>query len=285
MFGQYASRPLIRRIERLAAASTALAKGDLSQRVDDPTQDELGQLARAFNTMASRLATHMASLEALGEQQVALATLQERERLAHELHDGVTQELFSLTLLVATARAALRDQPAMAEALLGELDTTLDHVLNETRSINALQPNRNEQIALADTLHTIAVSGPQRLGLTISLEIDGECDLPPSIERELLLVAREALTNTARHSGVRQARVRLSRSTVEARLLIEDAGCGFALRQQSPGKGLGLRGMAERAARCGGRLVITSDPGAGTCVLVTVPLPVARPGIGGHDGG
>jgi NarL family two-component system sensor histidine kinase LiaS len=285
MFGQLASRPLIARIERLAAASTALAEGDLSQRVDDPSSDELGQLARAFNTMAARLATHVAMLEALGEQQAALATLQERERLSHDLHDGVTQELFSLTLLVATARAALRDQPATADVLLRDLDATLAHVLHETRSISALQPQREEHTALTDALRTLAATAPQRLGLTISLAIDEECHLPPAIAYELLLLTREALANTAHHSGVREAHVSFSTSAVEARLLIEDAGCGFAPHQPSPANGLGLRSMAERAARCGGSLTLASEPGAGTRVLVAVPLPAERPHAGGHDGG
>jgi NarL family two-component system sensor histidine kinase LiaS len=283
VFGRLASRPLIRRIQALAGASAAIARGQLEQRIDDQSPDELGQLARQFNRMAEQIAAHVATLTLLGERNAQLAALEERQRLARDLHDSVTQELFSLTMLTAAARMALPHNPAASLARLDELQYSLEHILQETRGIIfALRPDSLERPALADALRDLAATAPARQGLAINLWISDERPLGQVVEHTLLLVAQEALANVIRHSGVRSARVELRFAPDQVALSVEDSGCGFAPGAPPPAGSLGLRSMAERMAGCGGSFAIESCPGHGTRVSVSVPL-TAEAEVGGQS--
>jgi signal transduction histidine kinase len=155
IFGLIAGRGFSRRLNRLTAASAAMASGDLEQRVGDQSPDEIGQLARQFNTMAAQLDENMRALRLLAdqnaqlaEQAAQLAAVEERNRLARDLHDSVSQELFSLTMQAAAARRLVVTKPDQAAIHLGEIQATAQQALQETRSlIFALQPASSTGVA------------------------------------------------------------------------------------------------------------------------------------------
>ena len=272
-------RGLARRLARLTEATVDLSDGSLSRRIEDPSADEIGQLGRHFNAMADQLAEHVRSLRLLAdrnaqlaEQAAQLAAVEERNRLARDLHDSVSQELFSLSMLAAAARRTIAQRPEQAAAQLAEIEATARRALEETRGlIFALRPAALEGRGLAPALRDLAAGLRERQGFQVDLHIEAERRLPLEHEQALFRICQEALANAARHSGARAASVDLRYGDETIALTIRDAGRGFDPHAQD-GRGVGLHSMAERAAALGGRLTIESAPGQGTAVCATVPV-------------
>ena len=149
VYGWFAGRGFSRRLLRLTEANAALATGDLAWRVDDSSVDEIGQLGRQFNLMADQLGENLRVLRLLADQKAQLAeraaqiaTIEERNRLARDLHDSISLELFSLSMLAAAARRVIDKKPAAVTAHLEERQATAQRTLQETRSlIFALRPS------------------------------------------------------------------------------------------------------------------------------------------------
>jgi PAS domain S-box-containing protein len=209
----------------------------------------------------------------LREQAAALAAGEERAHLARELHDSVTQALFSMTLLTRTTEIQLDRDPAAARDNLGTLRDLQREALAEMRAlIFELRPGNLEQDGLNRALktHTAALSG--RIGLPIVVTTDLTERLPIEIEDVLYRIAQEALHNVVKHAGARQARVELEGEPTGVVLRIVDDGRGFDPTDIPEGH-LGLTGMRARAAKIDGRLSITSRPGGGTTIELSVPVP------------
>ncbi len=279
VFGLIAGRGFSRRLKRLTAASAALAAGDLSRRVEDRSADEIGQLARQFNAMADQLADNLRALRLLADQNAQLAesagqlaAVEERNRLARDLHDSVSQELFSLTMLAAAAKRQLNTRPDAAMTQLDEIQATAKHALEETRSlIFALRPAMLDGRGLAPALRDLAAGAADRQGLIVDLRISGERRLPLEQEQALFRIAQEALANVVRHSGTRRAEVVLEYTDDATRLMVRDEGHGFDPAAPRSARSLGIISMTERVESLGGTLAIWSTPGAGTTVTATLP--------------
>jgi signal transduction histidine kinase len=280
-FGLIAGRGLSRRLKRLTAASAAMAGGDLSRRVEDGSADEIGQLARQFNTMAAQLAENMRALRLLAdqnaqlaEQATQLATVEERNRLARDLHDSVSQELFSLTMQAAAAQRLLRTKPELAATHLQEIQTTAQQALQETRSlIFALRPAQLDDRGLGAALRDLRTAAKERQGLLIDLRISGERRLPLEHEQALFRIVQEGLANVVRHSGERAAEVDLQYSDEEVCLTVCDHGRGFDPAAPRNARSIGLDSMSERATALGGTVTVDSALGQGTTVAVCLPAP------------
>ena len=190
----------------------------------------------------------------LGERNrraVARAVEAERRRLARDLHDGALQEL-------GWVRSAL-----LRGASAAELVPAVDRAMAELRSaIAATAADPDEPLAVALTRAVLGVG--DRLGVPITLTLDEAVVVAPEVQAGLVGVAREAVTNAARHSGSPTVQVTLS----EGRLKVGDDGGGFDPAYGRPG-GFGLTSMRERADAIGAALTITSASGHGTCVEVT----------------
>lgn len=280
-------RGLARRLARLTEATVDLSDGSLSRRIEDPSLDEIGQLGRQFNAMADQLAEHVRSLRLLAdrnaqlaEQAAQLAAVEERNRLARELHDSVSQELFSLAMLAAATRRVIDQRPEQAAAQLAEIEASARRALEETRSlIFALRPAALEGRGLAPALRDLVAGLAERQGFQVELQIEAERRLPLEHEQALFRICQEALANVARHSGTRAASVDLHYGEEMITLTVSDQGRGFDPAAVN-GRGVGLQSMAERAAALGGDLRIESAPGQGATVCARVP--VREVGTGGQ---
>ncbi|HMA47627.1 MAG TPA: PAS domain-containing protein, partial [Frankiaceae bacterium] len=214
------------------------------------------------------------------------AALEERQRLARELHDSVTQSLFSMTLLARAGQLGLErarvgpDSP-VAQALrdLQELSRT---ALAEMRAlIFELRPGSIAEEGLVVGLRKLVQALRARTSLPIEVYgPDEPLGLPPATEEQLYRIAQEALRNVVKHARASQATVRVDRTgdgTPGWTLEVGDDGAGFAPGGIRPGH-FGLTMMAERTERVRGRLEVTSAPGRGTTVRVSVPAPPADVG-------
>jgi PAS domain S-box-containing protein len=211
--------------------------------------------------------------ERLREQAGQAAALEERGRLARELHDSVTQSLYSVTMYAeAAARLLTSGQEATAAEYLRDARDTAQEALREMRlMIYQLRPPILEKGGLAVALQVRLDAVERRGGIQAELHIEGQDRLPPSIQVELHQIAQEALNNALKHAHARQVQVRLHFGQATTCLEIQDDGVGFEPAQVRAGGGLGLPGMEERVLKIGGRLTVESAPGQGTKVLVEIP--------------
>ncbi len=210
----------------------------------------------------------------LRRQAGELAAGEERAHLARELHDSVTQALFSMSLVSRTIEMLLDRNPAQAREQLAALRELQRDALAEMRAlIFELRPGNLEQDGLYRALrtHTAALQG--RLGLPIVVHAEFEERLPLRVEEVLYRIAQEALHNVVKHAGARQVRLELARDGADVRLRIVDDGRGFDPHGVADGH-LGLAGMRARAEKIGARLEVRSWAGAGTTIEAVVPADV-----------
>lgn len=199
-----------------------------------------------------------------------LAAEQARYRLARELHDSVTQTMFSMNLSAQSARLLMGKDPSRVSQQLDRLLELCHSAVGEIQVlVSQLRPPAMTEEGLIAALRRLAVERRRRDGLEVNLEIAGERRLPDALAVGIYSIVQEALNNVAKHAGTQQATVRLSLVDTGGCLEIEDHGRGFdlqaALRQ---GDHLGLAGMGERARELGWNLTIESYPGSGTRVRV-----------------
>jgi signal transduction histidine kinase len=208
----------------------------------------------------------------LYEQAQQLAVMKERNRLARDLHDSVTQALFGITLYSeAASRQLLSGQIDLAAGHLCEIQETAQESLQEMRLLIfelRLPVIRNEGLAAALQARLEAVEA--RVGLQVSFESQLRSELSPEVEEGLYRIAQEALNNTLRHAHAQNVIVRLNQNGRSIDLEVSDDGVGFDLTQARNSGGFGLRGMEERAARLGGALTVESKPDQGTRIVVEV---------------
>ncbi len=212
----------------------------------------------------------------LYEQAEQAAALAERNRLARELHDSVTQSLYSVTLYAeAAARLLTAGQHTDAADHLRELRDTAQEALREMRLlIFELRPPALEKSGLIAALQARLEAVEGRGGMLTELQVEGAQEagrVPLAVQEELFQIAREALNNVLKHARALHVRVHVQFKDTAACLQVTDDGAGFDPVQILERGGLGLPGMKERAFKIGADLQITSEPGKGTRIKVTVP--------------
>lgn len=209
----------------------------------------------------------------LYERSRELTIAGERARLAHELHDAVSQKLFSLRLTAQAAAALVDRDPARAKEELQQVGALAAEAADELRSaVVELRPAALDEDGLVATLRTQVQVLDRAHTARVTFEARGVRALPAAQEEALLRVAQEALHNALRHAEAGQVGVTLARHGQGALLRVSDDGCGFdpsAVRQA--GRHLGLVSMRDRASGVGGGLTVESAPGKGTVIEMEVP--------------
>lgn len=207
-----------------------------------------------------------------------LAVVEERTRVARELHDAASQRLFSL--VYAARAAALRtEDPASADALRS-LEQGASEALHELRSlVYALRPKSLERDGLVATLADHLEALRRTHAVDLRIDADGALDLTLDEEHALLRIAQEAVQNAVKHARGAATRVAIRRDPRAVVLHIEDAGPGFDVDAlPHTVRTLGMQTMRQRAEEIGASLDVASEPGAGTSVVVRLPRRPARRG-------
>jgi two-component system NarL family sensor kinase len=233
------------------------------------SEDDLRILHTVGDLLA--IAIERARLFALAQR---LGAVEERNRLAREIHDTIAQGLAGLVLRLEALDATLAQDPASPRAqeiVVQATELARANLEEARRSVLDLRAAPLEGRALPDALRDLASRVERESHLEITLEERGGHRLPSRIELGLYRIAQESLTNITRHAEARHVRLELAVSRTRARLTIEDDGHGFDLDALAPGTH-GLVGMSERAKLMGGRLELASAAGRGTCIVVSVPV-------------
>jgi signal transduction histidine kinase len=212
------------------------------------------------------------------DQVQRLAVVEERDRIGQELHDGIIQGLYAVTLTLEDVEETMAEDPDQAAA---RIDRSIDAVHEAIRDIRnfvlGLRPHLLERTDLVGGLAALAEE--MRLNTMVDMEVDLDegIEVAASIDEghraQLMQIAREALSNAARHSRASRARLVLGLDDDRIlRLAIEDNGVGFEVAAARGGEHQGLVNMRDRATHMGGQLEIDSAPGSGTRIIVRVPL-------------
>ncbi len=215
-----------------------------------------------------------------------LATIEERNRLAREIHDTLAQGLAAITLQLETADALSASRPERAqEAIRRALGLARANLEEARRSVMDLRAAPLQNRDLPQALAALADSGCDDASLTVQFSYVPEANfpfLPARLEEGMYRIAQEALANACHHAAARHVDITLSVVEQNLSLVIQDDGRGFGPDKitASAGEGhFGLAGMGERVKLLGGTVCIQSEPGAGTCIAVSVPYTQKGPGI------
>jgi len=201
----------------------------------------------------------------------------ERERIAREMHDGISQSLFSVSLGLELAKKQVMKDPAQARQTLEDLEGQLSASASDLRRlIYDLRPVKLQEMGLVDSVRNWISEATRGSGVRGVVEVEGQaCGLRPSHEACLYRVGKEAVSNAVRHSGGGRIAVRIVYAPGAVALTVSDDGNGIVHGGTEPrleGTGAGLRNMRERMAAEGGWLEVSSEPGTGTVVRAVLPL-------------
>lgn len=269
------TRPLL----DLVSVAQRVGLGDFNQRVRRWAQDEIGDLADAFNQMIvdlSRTDGLRRERESLRRQlleKVISAQEDERKRIARELHDSTSQTLTSMIVSLRMLENSC-DQPALTQQV-ADLRSMAGQTLEDVHSLaTQLRPPILDDLGLAAALERLVSDWQARHKILVDMFIHtSDKRLPGAVETALYRIVQEALTNVARHAGqAKSVSILIDRRDESLVAVIEDDGNGFDPQQRVGERQLGLLGMRERAELLGGKLTIESTPGQGASLFIEIPI-------------
>jgi len=252
------SHYVTRRLSRIARAADGWSAGDFAANIGDESSDELGRLSRRLDLMAKELAGHLATRS-------RLASLEERQRLARDLHDTVKQKAFALNLQLGAAQSLLDRDTASVRVRLADASSLVEEIQRELSSIIVELRQEASDAGLLERAQRLASDWSRRSDIAVEWLRGDAIVAPRWAQDQLLRLLEEALANVWRHSGARRATLSLVATGTRAELAIADDGRGAA----TEGTGMGWANMRERAAALpGGTIEIDSRAGAGTRIAV-----------------
>ena len=268
LFGFLTARGMTRRLLQVSDVTEAWSQGDFSKFIDDPTGDEISQLAVRLNHMAEQLQQYF-------KRSQEMAVSEERNRLARDLHDSAKQEALAASFHLGTALTLFERDPESAKNHLVEADNLVDSVRRElTDLIHELRPPSMNADEFDETINEYIIEWAHQAGIKADLTVDGFHDLTLDIKQAIYRIMQEALANVARHSCSDQVTVNLEYKKDVVELIIQDNGSGFDVQKHHDG--IGLDSMRERAESFGGDFSILSEAGQGTRITVDFPLHPTR---------
>jgi two-component system, NarL family, sensor histidine kinase LiaS len=260
-----------------------IARGDYQARVERGPDDEVGWLEAQLNLMAAQLEEAVGALKTLAERNRLLseeagrgAALEERMRLARDLHDTVNQQLFVLAMRTAALRKKIENTVENGEALVMEGET-LELIARQAHGqirelIMQLRPVSLEREGLGKALQEYVTKVAEREGWDLIDLIDTALNLSGEQAEGLFRIAQEALNNISKHARAKRVEILLLKEADLVTMQVGDNGAGFDPQTPANMTAVGLSGIRERAAVIGGQVKIDSTPGRGTKLKVTMSI-------------
>jgi signal transduction histidine kinase len=263
-FGLLNANDLAKRLSKLSQAAHDWSSGDFSVKIHDKADDEVGKLAKDLNSMAEQL-------ENLLDRRLEISVLEERNRLARDLHDSVKQQAFAASAQLGAAKARFSQDPQQSYGHLTEADLLLGKVRQElTDLIDELRPVEMKGKGLIAAVKDYAQDWSRRNAIEVVTHVRGDRGLPLDVEKCIFRVIQEALANVAWHSAADRVDLVFNFRSDFLLLTIRDNGQGFDV-DQSRKRGMGLNSMCERVVIVGGEIDIDSHPDQGTKIILKIP--------------
>jgi NarL family two-component system sensor histidine kinase LiaS len=279
VFGFLRGFPIRHRLKLLSETMLLLEKGNPSPPLPPLGNDEIGRLGEQLaklgrkweeqvNTL-QRLSSHNAELTAQAKMS---AVVEERQRLARELHDAVSQQLFAISMTATAVGRTLEQDFEKAKRQIQLIEEMASAAQSEMRALLLhLRPIHLEGKRLSQAIPELVQEMKTKVPVDITLEMDDDLPLNKGMENHLFRIVQEALSNTLRHAKATKMGIELKRRGDAVRLGIRDNGVGFDLTDKKQAS-YGLRNMEERINELGGSFQIITAPGKGTRIEIRVPI-------------
>jgi len=244
-----------------------------------PEMDALAKLAKTSVAQGAELDRERRERRRAEEndqlkEHLLIQSRDEKIRMGRDLHDGIIQSLYAIGLTLESVRTLVKTDPTEADRRLEQMRAGLNITIRDVRTyITGLAPEHLRRTTFAQALGSLLADLGVAHAARFDLKIDDEAAarLTPEQTQEVLHIAREAASNALRHGGASVITVRLHQSDREIGLLVQDNGVGFDPNQRRDG-GHGMENMHARAEQMGAQLRVTSQPGAGSRVIATLPI-------------
>ncbi|MCQ4086885.1 sensor histidine kinase [Saccharibacillus sp. JS10] len=277
--GYIAGRRIQRRIDVLHYTMLQVSQGNLALRLGSPDDQSFARVYSEFNTMMDSIETKTKLLQKLGEteaigkeQLVDNAVREERRRMARDLHDSVSQQLFAIHMSAASLPKVLELNPEASVQVMQQLIQMSNLAQKQMRALIAqLRPVELEGIALPAALDRWFPDYCIQNGLKGIKDVESCDELSEAIEQQLFLIVQEAMGNIVKHAQAQMVSLSLRENERQVLLSISDDGKGFASGATQRQGSYGLTTMRERAEKLGGRAEILSKPGEGTTIRIHIP--------------
>jgi len=266
-------------LDDITAFITILSNGKLSDRISIEEPGELASIERALNRLADRFEKQVQFLQKLADEKAELAeqaktaaTIEERQRLARDLHDAVSQQLFALNMLASAAKRSVEKDQEIAKRQISEIAEIALKAQGEMRALLLhLRPVHLSNDTLQEGMEKLVDELAQRTNIRFETEIEAIGGITKGVEDHLFRLLQEALSNALRHSGATAIKLQLTQTSGSVVLKVHDNGKGFDVTEEKKAS-YGLKTMKERCEELGGILTLTSRMGEGTFVDIRIPI-------------
>lgn len=268
------------KLDSLSVLITQFANGHYDSRVYFNEKDEFARIWDEMNRLGEKLQNQVRSLQRLAEEKSELAktahksaVIEERQRLARDLHDAVSQQLFALTMLSEAASKQIEVNPELAKKQMKEVTQAALHSQAEMRALLLhLRPVHLSGEPLAEGIHQLIEELQQKSTLSFDVFISPDLFLPDMIEEHIFRILQEALSNILRHSFATEVKLNINQKSDEVSVHLADNGKGFDMRTSMDKKAsYGLKTMKERSDEIGGTFIIRSNVNEGTYIDMNIP--------------
>ncbi|MCA1056462.1 sensor histidine kinase [Rossellomorea aquimaris] len=267
------------RIDDLSTFVTLLRNGKFSARIESFEHDELGILSDELNQLATYIQEQVKSLQRLADEKSELAekahgaaVMEERQRLARDLHDSVSQQLFALNMLSSAAKKSIGQEPDKAEVMIQQVAEIAAKAQGEMRALLLhLRPVDLKGESLREALLILIGEIKQKTSLEIEATLEGIDQLSKGTEAHMFRIIQESLSNILRHSCATKVKIVTEKKGDAITLHISDNGKGFDLNGNRM-TSYGLQTMRERAEEIGGYFQIRSKEREGTYIDLKIPV-------------
>lgn len=278
--GFYSSSRVKERVDSLSVLITQYANGNYQSRIHFSDADEITRVGNELNELGVKLQNQVRSLQRMADEKAEFAksaykaaAMEERQRLARELHDSVSQQLFALTMLSEAAVHQIDHNPQVAKKQLQEVANAGLIAQSEMRALLLhLRPIYLSGDSLTEGIYQLIGELKDKTQMNFEVIIDEQLSLSSSKEEHVFRMIQEALSNILRHADATEVKLEIITKEYELFIQISDNGKGFELNEKSNQKtSYGLDTMKERAEELGGTFIIRSDIGKGTYVNIRIP--------------
>jgi len=273
-------RELRKKLQEITEGAEAFSRGRLDYRINLSGFTEIVEVGWQFNQMADRLEKQVNSLQRLIDENVRLvkqtkysSALDERRKLARELHDAVSQQLFAVAMILAALPKQLERDPLLAKKSLQQVEEMVVNAQQELRAlIMHLRPITLAGVSLKEGVEQLFAELSEKYpNISWELILKNKLNLSEGVEDQLFRVIQEGISNMLRHAKATLFRMRFIQKQERIILLMEDNGIGFELGERKKSS-YGLETMRERIEGIGGRLDLISYPEKGTRIEVRLPI-------------
>ncbi|WP_156288809.1 sensor histidine kinase [Oceanobacillus salinisoli] len=278
--GFYASGSLKSRLDAMSVLITQYANGNYDSYIQSVEKDEISRITNELNELGKKLQNQVKSLQRMADEKAEFtksahkaAVIEERQRIARDLHDAVSQQLFALTMMSEAAVRQLKKQPEIAKTQMQEVSQAALQAQTEMRALLLhLRPVHLSGDSLAEGVHKLITELKQKSQLAFRVSIPEDLMVSDTVEDHVFRIIQESLSNILRHASATEVNLEISNRSKELFIHIRDNGKGFDVTNDYERKtSYGLKTMQERSEELGGTFMIRSNKDEGTYIDIRIP--------------